>query len=133
MGAGKTSNWSSLVNILKGHNFKMLPQVPWFQQFCFICQVADKSPVLKTANTTIIIHKEIHPQTEPVPTNHSETLTASQGFPTVGTGKAAAIPLTKCRWWDMSVFVVLWKMNTDGKASKNFPRSAQWGAVSSRY
>lgn len=67
-GSGKTSNWSSLVNIFKGHDFKMLSQVP-FQQFCFICQGADKSLALKTANTAITNNK-IHPQIEPVPTNH---------------------------------------------------------------
>lgn len=63
----------------------MLLQVSWFQQFCFICQVADKSLALKTANTAII-NNEIHPQIEPVPTSHSEMLTASRGFPAVGTG-----------------------------------------------
>lgn len=99
-GSGKISKWGSLVNILKGHDFKILPQVPWFQQFCILGQVADKSLALKTANSTIINNNKIHPQTEPVPTNHSEMLTASWGFPTVGTWKAAAILLTKCRWWE---------------------------------
>lgn len=98
-GSGKISNWSSLVNILKGHRFKMLPQVSWFQQFCFICQGADKSLALKTANTTIIINNEIHPQMEPVPASHSALLTASWGFPTVGTWKAAVTSLPTCRWW----------------------------------
>lgn len=88
-GSGKISNWSSLVNILKGHCFKMLPQVSWFQQFCFICQGADKSLALKTANTTIIINNEIHPQMEPVPASHSALLTASWGFPTVGDVKSS--------------------------------------------
>lgn len=81
MGSGKKSSWNSLVNILKGHDLKMLPQVPWFQQFCFICQV------LKTANTTFTTHKEIHPRRGPEPSNHSEMLTASQSFPTAGTQK----------------------------------------------
>lgn len=110
----------------------MLPQVSWFQQFCFLCQVADKSLALKTANTTIIINNEIHPQIEPVPTSHSEMLTASWGFPTVGTWKAAVTSLTTCRWWGVRLFALLLSgMDPDGKAAPTDARSD--AAVSSRY
>lgn len=33
MASGKTLNWSSLVNILKGHGFKMLPRCTEFSNF----------------------------------------------------------------------------------------------------
>lgn len=102
-GSGKTSDWSSLVNIFKGHDFKMLPQVP-FQQFCFICQGADKSLSWKQPTPLLPTIKSTHKLNQSQPT--TEMLTASQGFPTVGTQKAAVIPLTKCRWREVkSVFV----------------------------
>ncbi|EDL01678.1 mCG1025717, isoform CRA_a, partial [Mus musculus] len=95
------------------------PRCPDFSKFCFICQV------LKTANTTIIIHKEIHPPRGPVPRNQSEMLTASQGFPTAGTRKQlrfsspTQMAKRECVCWYSRGWL------QDGKAGKNFCRCTQ--------
>lgn len=104
----------------------MLSQVP-FQQFYFIYQVADKSLALKTANTTVIINNKIHPQIEPVPTNHwnADSIT---GFSNCGYMKKQLwFPSLNADGEKLRVFLLmLRRMDTDGKATKNFHRYTQW-------
>lgn len=92
-------------------------------QFYFICQALEKSLAPKTANSTIIINNKIHPQIEPLPTNHwnADNIT---GFSQLWRHRKQL--RSPSRNADGEKLRVLRRMATKGKASRNFHKWIQW-------